>query len=306
MSERTETLIAAAAGRLDVYLAAETGATRSRIQNMIRSGGVLVDGETVKTGYALQGDEEITLLWEEAAPIAARPQDIPLDIVYEDADLIVVNKPQGMVVHPAPGHVDGTLVNALLFHCRDLAGVGGALRPGIVHRIDMNTSGLLVAAKNDAAYSGLVKQWKTHDIERRYHALLDGMITEADGTIDAPIGRDPCDRKKMAVEPQHGREAITHYQVLERLPFAGATYAEMRLETGRTHQIRVHMAYLGVPVLGDAVYGKRKQRYDLAGQALHAKVLGFRHPISGRDLLFESELPAYFSDLLAELRRPHE
>ncbi|MDO4731943.1 MAG: RluA family pseudouridine synthase [Bacillota bacterium] len=292
--------------RLDVFLAEQYEEfTRSRIQNMIRDGLVIVNGGTVKTGYRLQAGDQLQLIFVEDAPARSVAEDIALDVVYEDVDIIVVNKPQGMVVHPAFGHAQGTLVNALLHHCGDLAGINGVLRPGIVHRIDMDTSGLLVAAKNDAAYLGLTAQWKTHDIERRYHALLHGIIPEDRGSIDAPIGRHPRERKKMAVEPKNGRNAITHYRVLERLPFSACTYAEMRLETGRTHQIRVHMAHLGHPVVGDKTYGRRKERYQLAGQLLHAKVLGFKHPIHGESLRFESPLPDYFQQLLEEMRMPN-
>ncbi|MBQ6808606.1 MAG: RluA family pseudouridine synthase [Firmicutes bacterium] len=292
--------------RLDVFLAEEYAEfTRSRIQNMIRDGLVTVNGAKVKTGYKLQAGDQLQMLLVDDAPAHSVAEDIELDVVYEDADIIVVNKPQGMVVHPAFGHPQGTLVNALLHHCGDLAGINGVVRPGIVHRIDMDTSGLLVVAKNDAAYLGLTAQWRTHDIERRYHALLHGIIPEDRGTIDAPIGRHPRERKKMAVEPKNGRDAITHYRVLERLPFAGCTYTEMTLETGRTHQIRVHMAHLGHPVVGDKTYGRRKEKYELVGQTLHAKVLGFKHPISGEELRFESPLPEYFQRLLEEMRLPN-
>ena len=292
--------------RLDIYLATlYPEFTRSRLQNMIRDGQITVNGGHVKTGYKLQAHDHVLLQIVEAAPARSEAEDIPLDILYEDKDIIVVNKPQGMVVHPAAGHPDGTLVNALLHHCGDLSGINGVVRPGIVHRIDMDTSGLLVAAKNDAAYLGLTGQWRMHDIERRYHALLSGIIPEDRGTIDAPIGRHPRDRKKMAVETKNGRNAITHYRVLERLPFANCTYTEMTLETGRTHQIRVHMAHLGHPVVGDKTYGWRKQKYDLAGQALHAKVLGFRHPITGEPMRFEAPLPEYFQLLLEEMRKPN-
>jgi len=306
MTERRE-IIAGRAGRLDAVLAELLPElSRSRIQNLIREGLITVAGRRVKTGYALQGGEIVRLILPEEAPARAQAEDIPLAIVYEDHDIIVVNKPQGMVVHPAAGHRDGTLVNALLHHCGDLAGIGGVLRPGIVHRIDKDTSGLLVAAKNDAAYLGLSSQWRVHGIERRYHAILQGLISEDNGSIDAPIGRHARDRKKMAVEPGRGRPAVTYYQVLERLPFANATYVALRLETGRTHQIRVHMAHLGHPVVGDQVYGSRRQPYALQGQALHAKVLGFHHPLSGEWLRFDSELPQYFQELLAWMRQPHE
>lgn len=292
--------------RLDRFLVENCDMTRSRLQGLIRSGLVLVNGKPVKTGYTVQLHDEICITIPEEKPMHAVAQDLALDIIYEDHDIIVVNKPQGMVVHPAAGHSDGTLVNALLHHCGDLSGINGVLRPGIVHRLDKDTSGLLVAAKNDAAYLGLTAQWRVHDIERRYHAILHGVMSEESGVIDAPIGRHPRDRKKMAVEPKNGRNAITRYQVLERLPFAGCTYAEMTLETGRTHQIRVHMAHLGHPVVGDATYGRRKEKYHLDGQVLHAKVLGFRHPITGEPMHFESQLPEYFQLLLEQMRLPND
>ena len=294
-------------GRLDVYLAAQLPEyTRSRLQAMIRDGDVLVNGASVKSGFKLSAGDKICVKQREAVSMAATAQDIALDILYEDKDIIVINKPQGMVVHPAAGHYEGTLVNALLHHCGDLSGVGGVIRPGIVHRIDKDTSGILVAAKSDAAHEGLSAQWRVHSIKRIYHAILHGMIAENQGVIDAPIGRHPRDRKKMAVEPKNGKNAVTHYQVLERLPFAQCTYTQLELETGRTHQIRVHMSHLGHPVVGDPVYGPKKSPYLrlLNGQALHAKILGFNHPISGEYLEFNSELPPYFQQLLEELRMP--
>lgn len=295
--------------RLDVYLAhLLPDHTRSRLQNMIKDGDVTVNDRTVKSGLKLSVGDRISVREREAAAMAAVAQEMELDILYEDKDIIVVNKPQGMVVHPAAGHYDGTLVNALLHHCGDLSGVGGVIRPGIVHRIDKDTSGILVAAKNDAAHVGLSAQWKVHSIKRVYHAILHGLIAENSGYIDAPIGRHPRDRKKMAVEPKNGKNAITHYQVLERLPFAQCTYTELTLETGRTHQIRVHMSHLGHPVVGDPVYGHKKSVYlhQLNGQALHAKVLGFDHPITGEYLEFDSELPAYFQQLLETMRKPQK
>lgn len=295
--------------RLDVYLAEHLpDYTRSRLQAMIKSGDVLVNGAAAKNGLKLSAGDRISVIQREAVSMAATAQEIDLDILYEDKDIIVINKPQGMVVHPAAGHYDGTLVNALLHHCGDLSGVGGVIRPGIVHRIDKDTSGILVAAKNDAAHEGLSAQWRVHSIKRIYHAILHGMIAENQGDIDAPIGRHPRDRKKMAVEPKNGKNAVTHYQVLERLPFAQCTYTQLMLETGRTHQIRVHMSHLGHPVVGDPVYGPKKSPYlrCLNGQALHAKVLGFDHPISGEYLEFDSDLPAYFQQLLEEMRKPEK
>lgn len=295
--------------RLDAYLAALLPEySRSRLQSMIKAGQITVNGDPVKSGFKLSAGDSILLRQGEAVSMAAAAQDIALDILYEDEDIIVINKPQGMVVHPAAGHHEGTLVNALLHHCGDLSGIGGVIRPGIVHRIDKDTSGILVAAKNDAAHLRLSAQWKIHSIKRVYHAILHGLIPEDRGDIDAPIGRHPRDRKKMAVEPKGGKNAFTHYQVLERLPFAQCTYTQLTLETGRTHQIRVHMSHLGHAVVGDPLYGPKKSPYlrRLTGQALHAKVLGFDHPISGEYLEFDSELPDYFQQLLEEMREPEK
>ncbi|MCL1906040.1 MAG: RluA family pseudouridine synthase [Clostridiales bacterium] len=287
--------------RLDVFLSrAMPALSRSRLQALIREGAVLVAGQPAKPSLVLAGGELITLTLPKLQPAKLCAEDIALDIVYEDAHIVVVNKPQGMVVHPAAGHRAGTLVNALLNHCADLSGLNGESRPGIVHRLDKDTSGLLVVAKNDAAHLGLARQWQGHDITRIYHGVLNGVVAENAGLVDAPLGRHPKDRLKMAVNTVGGgRSAITHYRVLQR--FAACTYAELRLETGRTHQIRVHMAYLGHAVAGDKLYGPKKQHTELAGQALHAKVLGFKHPISGKDLRFESDLPPYFAKLLEAL-----
>ena len=286
--------------RLDVFLSQTMpDFSRSRLQALIREGAVLVAGKPAKPSQILLGGEDITLTLPELKPATLLAEDIALDIVYEDAHIVVVNKPQGLVVHPAAGHRGGTLVNALLNHCADLSGLNGETRPGIVHRLDKDTSGLLVVAKSDAAHVGLSRQWQTHTITRLYHGLLNGVMTENAGVVDAPIGRNPRERLKMAIEPIRGRQAVTHYRVLRR--FAAYTYAELRLETGRTHQIRVHMAHLGHAVAGDKLYGPKKQHLGLAGQALHAKVLGFKHPISGEDLLFESDLPPYFTELLERL-----
>lgn len=286
--------------RLDVFLSgALPELSRSRLQTLIREGAVLVAGKPVKPSQILFGGEEIALTLPELKPPTLSAEDIALDIVFEDAHIIVVNKPQGLVVHPAAGHRGGTLVNALLKHCPDLSGINGETRPGIVHRLDKDTSGLLVAAKSDAAHLGLARQWQEHDITRIYHGLLNGVMAENAGLVDAPLGRHPRERTKMAVEPIQGRQAITHYRVLRR--YAAYTYAELRLETGRTHQIRVHMSHLGHAVAGDKLYGPRKQHLGLIGQALHAKILGFKHPVSSEDLLFESDLPPYFNALLADL-----
>lgn len=299
---KVEHIVAAGAGkRLDRYLCEQfPDLSRSRIQSMIKEGAVTIMGRPVKASYPVEPGDVIELCIPEAKPLTIAGEDIPLVILYEDKDIIVVDKPQGMVVHPAAGNYAGTLVNALLHHCGDLSGINGVIRPGIVHRIDKNTSGILVAAKNDAAHLGLSNQWKDHSIKRLYKALLHKEMSEPAGIIDAPIGRHPVQRKKMAVEPKHGRHAVTHYKVLERFP--GYTLIEARLETGRTHQIRVHMAHLGHPVVGDPLYGPRRCPFDLQGQALHAAVLGFHHPITGEWLEFESPLPPYFESLLQQLR----
>jgi len=286
--------------RLDVFLhQALPDLSRSRLQALIKEGAVLVEGRPAKPSFVLAGGERICLNLPELKPPTVSAEEIALEIVYEDADIIVVNKPQGLVVHPAPGHSGGTLVNALLHHCTDLSGLSGEMRPGIVHRLDKDTSGLLVVAKNDAAHAGLSRQWQGHQIKRIYHALLTGVMAENAGLVDAPLGRHQRDRLKRSVEPLRGRKAITHYCVLRR--FHAYTYVELRLETGRTHQIRVHMAHLGHAVAGDKLYGPKKQDLGLQGQALHAKVLGFHHPISGEYLEFTSDLPPYFTELLARL-----
>lgn len=289
--------------RLDSYLA-ETlqDMSRSHIQKEIKNGAVTVNGRTVKSGYLLQQGDEITVPEQEAEETEILPEEIPLDIVYEDADVIVVNKPKGMVVHPAAGHGNGTLVNALLFHCRDsLSGINGELRPGIVHRIDMDTTGLLIACKNDRAHNAIAAQLAVHSITRRYLALCHGRFSEAEGTVDLPIARSERDRKKMAVcREGKGKHAVTHYRVLEQ--FADAALLECRLETGRTHQIRVHLSHIGHPLYGDPVYGRKSDPYMKYGQFLHAAVLGFVHPKSGEYLEFCAPLPTYFEEMLETLR----
>ena len=288
--------------RLDRYLARELpDLSRSALQRLIESGGVRVRGESLPKSYRLRGGEDISVEPELPRETAVLPENIPLDVVYEDADLLVVNKPKGMVVHPAPGNESGTLVNALLWHCGDsLSGVGGEKRPGIVHRIDKNTSGLLVVAKNDLAHAGLSAQLSVHSMERQYEAVAYGAFSEPEGTVDAPIGRHPTDRKRMTVTDRHSRRAVTHYRVLE--PLRGFTHLALRLETGRTHQIRVHMAYIGHPLAGDDVYGPRKVITALNGQCLHARTLGFVHPRTGETMRFSSPLTAYFVDFLAKNR----
>lgn len=285
--------------RLDAFLArAMEDLTRSAAAKAIEEGRVLVSGKVPSKSLKLTGNETIEFTPEEPAPIDAVPQDIPLDVVYEDDDVIVVNKPSGLVVHPAPGHPDGTLVNALLFHCgASLSGVGGALRPGIVHRIDRDTSGLIIAAKNDYAHQFLSAQLADHTLARTYECIVVGNLREDSGTVDAPIGRHPSDRKKMAVIAG-GRPAVTHWEVIARYP--GVTHVRCRLETGRTHQIRVHMAYIGHPILGDTVYGAKKPVPGLTGQCLHAVGLRFIHPRTGEMVELHCPLPEEF---LTQLRK---
>ena len=288
--------------RLDAFLASSLdGLTRSQATRLIESGEVAVNGRAVSKSYKLAGDEDIAVTLPEPEPVEAVPQDIPLDVVYEDADVIVVNKPSGMVVHPAPGHPDGTLVNALLYHCAGtLSGIGGALRPGIVHRIDRDTSGLIIAAKNDAAHQYLSAQLADHTLARTYECIVVGKLREDRGTVDAPIARHPTDRKRMAVVAG-GREAVTHWEVIARYP--GYTHVRCRLETGRTHQIRVHMAYIGHPILGDTVYGAKKEVPGLTGQCLHAVGLRFLHPRTHEVMELSCPLPEEFTRMLQKIRK---
>ena len=288
--------------RLDAFLASSLdGLTRSQATRLIESGEVAVNGRAVSKSYKLAGGEDIAVTLPEPEPVEAVPQDIPLDVVYEDADVIVVNKPSGMVVHPAPGHPDGTLVNALLYHCAGtLSGIGGALRPGIVHRIDRDTSGLIIAAKNDAAHQYLSAQLADHTLARTYECIVVGKLREDRGTVDAPIARHPTDRKRMAVVAG-GREAVTHWEVIARYP--GYTHVRCRLETGRTHQIRVHMAYIGHPILGDTVYGAKKEVPGLTGQCLHAVGLRFLHPRTHEVMELSCPLPEEFTRMLQKIRK---
>lgn len=292
----------AAGERIDKFLAQEMESySRSYVQKLLKDGMVAVNGNPVKPNYKVSPDDriEVTIPKLQEPDIVA--EDIPLDILYEDQDILIVNKPKGMVVHPAAGHYSGTLVNAVMYHCRgNLSGINGVLRPGIVHRIDMDTTGSLLVCKNDTAHQVMAEQLKEHNINRIYHAIVHGVIKEDEGTIDAPIGRHPIDRKKMAVNYKNGREAVTHYKVLER--FGNFTYVQCKLETGRTHQIRVHMASIHHPLLGDAVYGPAKCPYkNLQGQTLHAKILGIHHPTTGEYMEFDAPLPKYFEDLLRKL-----
>ena len=288
--------------RLDKWLSDQLdGLSRAYIQKLIDDGAVLLNGKPGKASSRLNASDRIELEIPESITPDIAPEDIPLDIVYEDDDVIVVNKPKGMVVHPAAGHYTGTLVNALMYHCgSSLSGINGISRPGIVHRIDKDTTGLIIACKNDRAHMRISEQLKAHTITRRYRAIVTGILKDDEGTITGNIARHKTDRKRMTVTAEGGREAVTHYRVLER--FRKHTYVECRLETGRTHQIRVHMAYIGHPLLGDTVYGSSRDEGKLNGQCLHAMVLGFVHPTTGEYLEFCAPLPEYFEQLLEQLR----
>ena len=299
-----KTLTADQAGeRLDAFLARSLpDLTRSAAQRLLEEGAVALGGKPAKKNTKTAPGDVVEVTLPDPQPVEVLPQNIPLDIVYEDDDVIVVNKPVGLVVHPAPGHPDGTLVNALLYHCGEsLSGINGELRPGIVHRIDRDTSGLIIAAKNDRAHLALSRQLQDHTLARVYEAVVVGSLREDSGTVNAPIGRHPVDRKKMAVEPRNGRPAVTHWRVLARYP--GYTHVECRLETGRTHQIRVHMASIGHPLLGDTVYGSKKPWPGLAGQCLHARKLRFLHPATGEPVEVECPLPDWFEKVLKQLDR---
>ena len=300
--------------RIDAFVAERSELTRSAAARLIEEGSILVDGKAVAKNYKMRGGETVSVSMPEPDISEAKAEDIPLDVVYEDSDIIVVNKPKGMVVHPAPGNPDGTLVNALLYHCRDsLSGIGGVVRPGIVHRIDKDTSGLLVVAKNDASHQFLADEIKEHKVSRIYYAIAKGNLREDSGTVDAPIGRHPVDRKKMAVirsDTARSRHAVTHWQVVER--FYGFTLVRCELETGRTHQIRVHMSSIGHPLLGDEVYGggstafEKKHKSLVSGQCLFAGELHLTHPRTGESLVLHADLPEYFERLLTILRNENK
>lgn len=286
--------------RIDKYITESLeDVSRSQVQLWIGDGLVTVNGSATKANAKLSEGDVVVLEIPEPAAVEIAAEDIPLEVVYEDSDVIVVNKPRGLVVHPAPGHLSGTLVNALMYHCKDLSGINGELRPGIVHRIDKDTSGLLMAAKNDRAHASLAAQLKEHSVNRRYIALVHGHLSHDQGTIDAPIGRDPHDRKMYTVTERNSKHALTHFTVTERIN--DYTLLELKLETGRTHQIRVHMKFIGHPLVGDPVYGRNKG-IKMQGQALHAAVLGFVHPTSGEYMEFTAPLPQDMEDVLASLR----
>lgn len=279
-----------------------TDVSRSRVAKLIKDKAVFINGETCKPSTTVLPGDEILLYLPEVEIPSINPENIPIDIVYEDSDYVIINKPKGMVVHPAPGHYNGTLVNAIMYHIKDLSGINGVIRPGIVHRIDRDTTGLLVVCKNDNAHNLLAEQFKVHSIQRSYYAIIKGYLKDESGTIENYLGRDPKDRKKYHVTTGNGKKAITNYRVLETLN--GYSLIECKLMTGRTHQIRVHMASIGHPILGDALYGGQSSKYPkLEGQTLHAKTLGFIHPTTGKEVFYDSELPEYFQSLIEELRK---
>lgn len=293
-----------AGSRIDRYLSEQVAEmSRAHLQKLLKDGGVTVNDRPVKSSYKVAEGDRIQLDIPEAVEPEIVPEEMDLDILYEDKDIILVNKPKGMVVHPAAGHATGTLVNGLMAHCRgDLSGINGVMRPGIVHRIDMDTTGVLIVCKNDQAHNAIAEQLKVHSITRKYYAIVHGVVKEDEGTVHAPIGRHPTDRKKMSINEKNGKDAITHYRVLRR--FRRFTYIECQLETGRTHQIRVHMASIGHPLLGDHVYGSAKCPFSgLQGQTLHAGVLGIIHPTTGEYMEFQAPLPEYFENLLKKLEQ---
>ena len=288
--------------RVDSFLAhKKEGLSRVTVQRLIEEEKILVNGKKTKSSYKIQAKDRITVEEEKPKEIELKAQDIPVEIIYEDADIIVVNKPKGMVVHPANGNPDGTLVNAIMAICKDsLSGIGGEIRPGIVHRIDKDTSGILIIAKNDKAHINLSEQIKKHEIEKTYIAMVRGMVKENEATINMPIGRSTRDRKKMAVTKK-GKEAVTHFKVIERFLKHNCSLLEVKIETGRTHQIRVHLSQIGYPIIGDTVYSNGKNEWAIQGQCLHAKSLQFKHPITGKKMYLEAELPAYFQAMILEM-----
>lgn len=286
--------------RLDKYLSENSELSRTRVQELAKAGEIFINGKAAKNSSRLKEGDVISCDVPEDEPIDVKPENIPLDILYEDEDIIVMNKPKGMVVHPAPGNYTGTLVNALLYHCKDLSGINGKIRPGIVHRIDKDTTGCIVACKNDLAHTSIAKQLEDKTCHREYLAIVNGVIQSEAGKINAPIGRDPRDRQRMTVTEDHGKDAVTHFVVRER--FLNSTYIECRLETGRTHQIRVHMKYMKHPVMGDTKYGGTCTYMDTQGQVLHAYQLTLIHPRTGEEMTFQAPLPEYFEELLTKLR----
>ncbi len=288
--------------RIDSFLANQKeGLSRVAVQRLIEQEKILVNGKKTKPSYKIQEKDEITVEEEKPKEIELKAQDIPVEIIYEDTDIIVVNKPKGMVVHPANGNPDGTLVNAIMAICKDsLSGIGGEIRPGIVHRIDKDTSGILMIAKNDKAHINLSEQIKNHEVQKTYIAMVRGMVKENEATINMPIGRSTRDRKKMAVT-QNGKQAITHFKVIKRFPSHNCTLLEVKIETGRTHQIRVHLSQIGYPIIGDSVYSNGKNEWGIQGQCLHAKSLQFKHPSTGEEIFLEAELPAYFQAMILEM-----
>lgn len=288
--------------RIDSYLAKKEELSRVTIQRLIEEEKILVNGKKTKASYKVQEKDEITLEEEKPKEIELKAQDIPIEIIYEDNDMIVVNKPKGMVVHPANGNPDGTLVNAIMAICKDtLSGIGGEIRPGIVHRIDKDTSGILMIAKNDKAHIHLSEQIKNHEVKKTYIAMVRGMVKENEATINMPIGRSTKDRKKMAVT-KNGKEAITHFKVIKRYPKHNCSLLEVKIETGRTHQIRVHLSQIGYPIIGDTTYSNGKNEWGIQGQCLHAKSLAFIHPVTEKEMFLEAELPTYFQELLEVLK----
>ena len=285
--------------RIDTYIPSKSEYSRAMIQKMMDNGNILVNGKKVKVSYKVQADDEITIKEQAAKEISLEAQDIPIEVLYEDNDIIVVNKPKGMVVHPANGNPDGTLVNAIMSICKDsLSGIGGEIRPGIVHRLDKDTSGALIVAKNDKSHIKMSEQIKNHEVEKTYIALVKGFVKENEATIDIPIGRSIKDRKKMAVRKE-GKNAVTHFKVIERFP--NYTLLEVKIETGRTHQIRVHLSEIGYPIVGDEVYSNGKNEWNIHGQCLHAKSLKFKHPITEKEMCIEAPIPEYFQNIIKEL-----